>query len=73
MPQFLEKKLAAGARSKGLKGSTAKKYVFGAFNNMGAMKGNKETPKGAAMQKKHTRMLHQGFKSVMKATNGRTK
>ena len=71
MPKFLEKKLAAGAKKKGLKGSSAKKYVFGAMNNMGAMKGNQETPKGAKMQAKHNKKLHQGFKSVMKATRGK--
>jgi len=27
--------------------------VYGTLNNLGAMKGNKETPKGAAMERKH--------------------
>jgi hypothetical protein len=46
MPDFLIKKLK-------------KKYpgnpgaVYGTLNNIGAMHGNKETPKGAEMQKKH--------------------
>ena len=37
----------------------AAKYVYGAMNNMGAMKGNKETAKGKAMQKKHTMKISQ--------------
>lgn len=46
MPRFLEAKLK-------------KEYphnpraVFGTMNAIGAMKGNKETPKGAAMEAKH--------------------
>jgi hypothetical protein len=27
--------------------------VYGTLNNIGAMKGNKETPKGVAMEQKH--------------------
>lgn len=53
MPQFLENKLKAGAAKAGKTGKSAARYVFGAMNNMGAMKGNKETAKGAAMQAKH--------------------
>lgn len=47
MPKFLEKKLK-------------KQYpnnphaVYGTMNAIGAMKGNKETPRGRAMQKKHS-------------------
>lgn len=46
MPKFLEQKLK-------------KEYpnnpgaVYGTLNRIGAMKGNKETAKGKAMQKKH--------------------
>ena len=46
MPAFLEKKLK-------------KQYgnnphaIYGTMNKIGAMKGNKETPKGKSMQKKH--------------------
>ena len=54
MPAFLEKKLKAEASKKGFTGKRAAKYVYGAMNNMGAMKGNKETAKGRSMQKKHT-------------------
>jgi hypothetical protein len=53
MPAFLEKKLNASAKKKGLKGKKAKAYVYGTMNNLGAMKGNRETSKGRAMQKKH--------------------
>lgn len=53
MPKFLETKLEAGAAKKGYTGRNADAYVFGALNNMGAMHGNKETAKGAEMQKKH--------------------
>lgn len=53
MPEFLEKKLKAEARKKGMSGRKAARYVYGAMNNMGAMKGSKETAKGARMAKKH--------------------
>lgn len=53
MPAFLEKILASAAKAKGKKGRAADRYIYGAMNNMGAMKGNKETAKGAAMQRKH--------------------
>lgn len=50
MPKFLEKKLKSeygdnpGA-------------VYGTMNEIGAMRGNKETPKGRAMEAKHGRKL----------------
>lgn len=53
MPKFLEKQLKRAATAKGLKGDSADRYVYGAMNNMGAMRGNKETPKGRAIEKKH--------------------
>lgn len=53
MPKFLESALRKTAADKGMKGDRADNYVYGAMNNMGAMKGNKETAKGRAMQKKH--------------------
>lgn len=53
MPQFLEDALARSAAKKGLTGKRKNAYVFGGMNNMGAMRGNKMTAKGAAMQKKH--------------------
>jgi len=57
LPKFLENALKKSAASKGFKGKRADRYVFGAMNNMGAMRGSAETPKGAAMQKKHDRKL----------------
>lgn len=53
MPAFLEKKLEAEAAKKHMTGRAASRYVYGAMNNMGAMRGNKETAKGAAMESKH--------------------
>jgi len=49
MPKFLEKKLKAeyGAKSK---------VPYKVMNSLGAMRGNKETEKGAEMQKKHDEM-----------------
>jgi len=55
VPKFLEDKLKAEAQKKGFKGKRADRYVFGAMNNMGAMRGNKETEKGAEMDAKHRR------------------
>jgi hypothetical protein len=55
MPQFLESKLKSEARKKGFTGKRAARYVYGAMNNMGAMRGSKETAKGAKMQAKHNR------------------
>jgi len=57
MPEFLEKKLKAEATKKGMTGRKADQYVYGAMNDMGAMRGNKETAKGAAMQVKHDNKL----------------
>lgn len=53
MPKFLEQKLKTEARKQGKSGKAEARYVYGALNNMGAMKGSKETPKGKAMEKKH--------------------
>ncbi len=53
MPKFLEDKLRAQAGKKGFKGRRADRYVYGAMNNMGAMRGNQETAKGAKMEEKH--------------------
>lgn len=55
MPKFLETKLEASAAKAGKTGRDADHYVYGAMNNMGAMRGNKETAKGARMQAKHER------------------
>lgn len=53
MPKFLENALRHEGRKKGLKGKHLERYVYGGMNNLGAMHGSKETPKGAAMEKKH--------------------
>lgn len=53
MPKFLENKLKSEAAKKGMTGRKEAQYVYGAMNDMGAMHGNKETPKGAAMERKH--------------------
>jgi hypothetical protein len=53
LPKFLEKILKTAAAKKGFKGKRADRYVYGAMNNMGAMRGNKETAKGADMEAKH--------------------
>jgi hypothetical protein len=53
MPVFLESRLKKAAAKKGFSSDKADRYVFGALNNMGAMKGSKETAKGKRMQKKH--------------------
>lgn len=48
MPEFLEKKLAAQYGGD-------KHAIYGTMNKIGAMRGNKETPKGRAMDAKHQR------------------
>jgi hypothetical protein len=53
MPRFLEAKL----RKNVPKGVDPDRYVYGAMNNMGAMRGNKITKKGRAMQRKHDRKV----------------
>ena len=46
MPKFLEDKLRAEYGNN-------PHAIYGTMNNMGAMKGNKETAKGRAMEQKH--------------------
>jgi hypothetical protein len=46
MPAFLEKKLKAEYPGNN-------RAVYGTMNKLGAMKGSKETPKGARMQAQH--------------------
>ena len=48
MPEFLKKKLLSEYGGN-------MHAVFGTLNKIGAVRGNKETPKGKAMQKKHDR------------------
>lgn len=65
MPEFLERALEAGAEKKGITGERAKRYIYGAMNNLGAMHGNRETPKGRRMERKHDRKLA-GLKSLLR-------
>lgn len=60
VPKFLEDRLRAEAAKQGLKGKQADRYVYGAMNNLGAMKGNQETPKGARMDAKHAKDMKAG-------------
>lgn len=53
MPAFLEAKLRKSAAAAGKTGKAADRYIYGAMNNMGAMRGSKETAKGKRMEKKH--------------------
>lgn len=64
MPSFLENDLKAEARKKGFTGKRADRYVYGAMNNLGAMRGSQETAKGERMQEKHDAGVAAGkFKS----------
>lgn len=60
MPKFLEARLKSAAADKGQSGKRADRYVYGAMNNMGAMRGSKETSKGKRMQAKHEKMRSLG-------------
>jgi hypothetical protein len=53
MPKFLEDELRRAAKKAGKTGKEADRYIYGAMNNIGAVRGNKETAKGRAMEKKH--------------------
>jgi len=53
VPAFLEAKLRKSAAAAGKTGKAADRYVYGAMNNMGAMRGSKETAKGKRMDRKH--------------------
>ena len=53
MPKFLEDKLKQEASKKGYTGDRADRYIYGTMNRVGAMRGNKETAKGAAMDEQH--------------------
>lgn len=53
MPKFLERALRHEARKQGLSGREADRYVYGAMNHIGAMRGNQETAKGRAMERQH--------------------
>lgn len=53
MPKFLEAKLKAEYPNN-------PRAVFGTLNDLGAMRGNKETARGRAMQAKHNRDMARG-------------
>ncbi len=57
MPKFLEDKLRAEYGNN-------PRAIYGTMNSLGAMHGNKETPKGAAMQAKHQRDMSAGLKAA---------
>lgn len=60
MPKFLERDLEKSAEKKGFTGERKDRYVYGGMQNLGAMRGNKETAKGKAMQAKHDRDVARG-------------
>lgn len=53
MPESMERALRAEAKKKGLTGEDADRYVYGAMNNAGVMKGNKVTAKGKKMDESY--------------------
>jgi hypothetical protein len=59
MPKFLERKLKReyGENSH---------IPYAVMNSIGAMKGSKETPKGAAMERKHDRDMSHVSKNASK-------
>lgn len=61
MPKFLEKKLKQEYGDN-------PRAVFGTMNKIGAMKGNKTTDKGRAMEAKHKRDMKSGKKRTKKSS-----
>lgn len=53
MPEAVERKLRAEAAKRGLTGKEADSFIYGTMNNMGLMKGSKETKKGKESDRKH--------------------
>ena len=47
-----EAALKAEAKKKGMSGDRADRYIYGALNNVGLMRGNKPTRRGASQAKK---------------------
>jgi hypothetical protein len=70
MPKFLEDRLKREAAAKGFSGKKAAAYVYGTMNNLGAMRGNKETAKGARMQAKHNRDMKAPNRNALRARMG---
>jgi len=58
MPKFLEKKLKSEYGNN-------KKAIYGTLNKIGAMRGNKETALGRAMQAKHNKKRIRGVTDVL--------
>lgn len=61
MPKFLEKKLRAEYEDN-------PRAIYGTMNKIGAMKGNKTTAKGRAMEAKHKRDMKSGKKLSKKSS-----
>lgn len=57
MPAFLESALRHEYSKKGLRGKELDARVFEIMNSIGAVRGNKETAKGRAMERKHESMM----------------
>jgi hypothetical protein len=57
MPKFLENALKHEYSKRGLRGRALDHAIYGTMNHIGAVRGNKETAKGARMQEKHDRKL----------------
>jgi hypothetical protein len=57
MPKFLENKLKAEYPNN-------PRAVYGTLNDIGAMHGNKETPKGARMEAKHNAKMGYPHKNL---------
>ena len=55
MPKQIEAVIRRSAEKKGLTGRRADAYTYGTLNDIGAVHGNKETAKGAKMEKKYIR------------------
>lgn len=53
MPVIVERELERSADKKGFTGERKARYIYGTMNKLGLMEGNKETPKGKAMEKEH--------------------
>ncbi len=63
MPKFLEDKLRAEYGDN-------PHAIYGTLNKLGAMRGNKETAKGRAMEKKHKLDMESAASIRMKAKRG---
>lgn len=55
MPKAIEARVRAEATKKGMSGRQADRYVYGAMNDKGFMRGNQETAKGAKAEAKYVR------------------